>query len=197
MKHHVAAAALGVAFLLLAGCGAVPAQSPVRGSQAEGSRSGATALPPALRALGTLPAAGQPAPELAVVDLAGNAVTLEDKRGYGVIVTFFTTWCPTCREELPVLAKQRGECGCLGLDVLAVNAVDESPEKLQAFKETYDIRMPLYRDADAVYTGRWGIRNVPTSFFIDRRSRVHAVRVGHVPETELKTLIDEILKFGR
>lgn len=197
MRPNVAATFLGLTALLMAGCGTAPLQSRPAGNPAAANRTTATALPPPLRALGTLPAVGQPAPELSVVDLAGNPVTLEDKRGFGVIVTFFTTWCPTCQQELPVLARKRGECGCLGLDVLAVNAVDERPEKLQEFKEKYDVRMPLYRDADSVNTGRWGIRAVPTSFFIDRRSRVRAVRTGHVPETELDKLIQEILEFGR
>jgi peroxiredoxin len=196
MRKTIAGLVAGLAALAIAGCG-TPLTTFSKATARPATAAASSALSAlALRPTANMPKIGEPAPELSVVTLTGQPTTLEDKRGFGVIVAFFTTWCPACQKELPELAKQRGECGCLGLDVLAVDAVDESPEKVQAFKDQYDIRMPLYLDANSTNTGRWGIRAVPTMFFIDRRGTLQAVRTGLIPADELKKLIDQILKFG-
>ena len=44
---------------------------------------------------------GKTAPDFTLTDMAGQQVSLSQYRGKVVILNFWATWCPPCREEMP------------------------------------------------------------------------------------------------
>jgi thiol-disulfide isomerase/thioredoxin len=44
-----------------------------------------------------------PAPDLQLQDISGDPVSLSDYRGQVVLVNNWATWCPPCRQEMPIL----------------------------------------------------------------------------------------------
>jgi thiol-disulfide isomerase/thioredoxin len=46
---------------------------------------------------------GQPAPALLVQELNGQTFDLAALRGKVVVINFWATWCPPCRQEMPTL----------------------------------------------------------------------------------------------
>lgn len=63
------------------------------------------------------------APPFRLLDLDGEAHTLADFSGRWVLLNFWATWCPPCREEIPVLIAAQSRHGAQGLQVVGI-AVD-------------------------------------------------------------------------
>lgn len=64
------------------------------------------------------------APDFALTDLQGNAVTLADYKGKVLFLNFWATWCPPCRREIPDFIEAYKELKAEGLEILGVS-VDE------------------------------------------------------------------------
>ena len=61
------------------------------------------------------------APDFALQDTAGKLHRLSDYRGKPVIINFWTTWCPPCREELPSMNRAWHQLEQEGIAMLAIN----------------------------------------------------------------------------
>src|SRR6187200_714565 len=69
--------------------------------------------------------AGVAAPEIDLPMLTGGRVQLSTLRGHPVVVSFWATWCPSCRTELPELVRVQETHGPAGLRLLGVNGRDQ------------------------------------------------------------------------
>lgn len=58
--------------------------------------------------------------------LDGKAMSLADFDGVPVIVFFWASWCPYCRNELPMLERLQGATGKERLRVVAVNVEERA-----------------------------------------------------------------------
>jgi peroxiredoxin len=68
------------------------------------------------------PTIGAPAPQLTAKELDGSGFNLHALRGKLVIVHFWATWCPACREEMPALDSFYRQYHAKGVEVIAVSA---------------------------------------------------------------------------
>ncbi len=151
-----------------------------------GSRipSGATAaandLPPA-------PAVGHPAPDFTLTTVTGETFTLSALRGRPVVLNFWATWCPPCRAELPELqaasARLTGQVQIVGIDQ------GESAAQVQAFAASLGLRFTMPLDSDTTVSRLYGVRSLPTTFFIDRGGVIRQIQIGPVTEATLTQLL--------
>jgi len=79
-----------------------------------------------------------------------------------------------------------------GFVVLAVNS-QESAETVASFLEEHDFTFPVLLDPDGVVMRRYGIRGLPTSYFIDRDGVVRGVWSGQLPPARLREIVDPLL----
>lgn len=134
----------------------------------------------------------EPAPDFRLTDLDGNVVLLSDFRGKTVVLNFWASWCPPCREEMPefqALWDERGTGGSDDLVVLAVNFLrDDSVGAATNFIEANDFTFPVLFDTTrGDVATRYGVRGLPATFFIDRNGIVRTTALGPVFGNLLET----------
>jgi peroxiredoxin len=108
---------------------------------------------------------GVPAPDFALPDTHGKLHRLSDYRGRPVIVNFWATWCPPCREEIPSMNRAWRELSTAGIMILAVD-VGEDADTVFVFTADYPAEFPLLLDVSGEVVGRWPVKGLPTSYVI-------------------------------
>jgi cytochrome c biogenesis protein CcmG, thiol:disulfide interchange protein DsbE len=143
----------------------------------------AVSLPPA-------PAVGHPAPDFTLRTAAGEPLTLSQLRGTPVVLNFWATWCPPCRSELPELeAANQRNAGQIA--IVGVNQA-EPPDVVESFAREMDLTFPIPLDTQAQVSRDYGVRSLPTTFFIDRQGIIRQIQIGPVTEATLTQLLRSI-----
>ena len=109
---------------------------------------------------------GDTAPSFELVTLDGETFNLEAHRGKVVLINFFATWCPPCREELPYLEKdiwQRFDRD--KLSVLVIGR-EEDDEIIQPFVDKHGYTVPFAGDPEMVAYSQYATRFIPRNFVI-------------------------------
>lgn len=136
------------------------------------------------------------APDFTVTDDDGNEVKLSDYIGTPVVLNFWASWCPPCRDEMPHFNKVSEEYEKEELIFLMVDLVDgqrETVEKGKKFVEenkfTFTVLFDTQQDGAATY----GIRSIPSTLFIDKEGYIQAGLEGGMDEKTLRRGISLIL----
>jgi peroxiredoxin len=114
---------------------------------------------------------GSAASDFSLETTADSTVALADLKGKGVILFFFTTWCPYCREKLPFLAKEYEVMRSKNIELLPIDA-GESKAKVKAFAEKHNLPFPVLLDTNTAVSGSYGVVGVPTFVLISREGKV-------------------------
>ena len=129
-----------------------------------------------------------PAPDFNLKDPDGNPVRLADFQGKPLIINFWATWCPPCREEMPSMQRAHEILSGEGIGLIAIN-VGEDGETVARFAETTQVTFPLPMDeASSVVTG-YPVRGLPTTFVVDAQGRLAYVATGE-REWDNQALLD-------
>ena len=132
-----------------------------------------TADQPTVRAILQPATERKAAPQFALKDRSGKIVRLKNYRGKVVILDFWATWCTGCKKEIPWFSEFQRKYGPKGFAVVGVSMDEGGWNVVKPFlAETHvPYRMLLGDDPTA---RRYGIRNLPDTFLIDRQGRVAA-----------------------
>lgn len=130
---------------------------------------------------------GDEAPDFTLSDLNGSDVRLSDLRGKVVLIEFWATWCPPCRESIPAMNEIYKRYNEKGLVILGIS-VDKGQnvaEDLRAFVKEYSILYPVLIDSKNI-NNLYGVYSIPTTFLIDKDGKVILKNIGFSPELEDK-----------
>lgn len=119
-----------------------------------------------------------PAWELKSVD--GTILSSADFVGQPVVLNFWGTWCPPCREEIPALIKLQREFEDRGLAVIGI-AAEQNPAGLGMFVKRNEMNYPVVLADAEVLAAYGGIQVFPTTFFIDTKGKVVSYVEGALP----------------
>jgi len=139
---------------------------------------------------------GRPAKDFALT-LDGKPAHLSDFRGKVVLLNFWTSWCPPCRDEATSLNQLQQHIAPLGGLVLGVNAgVDETQSGYDDFLQTFNINFPTYLDSSKQVALGYGTVGYPETYVIDRNGRIDRKIVGPQDWTSPTMLayLDSVLK---
>lgn len=133
-----------------------------------------------------------PAPDLKVVDLDGNPVSLAKTQHKVVIVNTWATWCPGCEAEMPEL-QAFFETYQADLLVIGVNA-EENAGQVTPFLEKMNVTFPIWIDAEKSVYRAFGSTHLPSSFAIDRLGTVRLAWYGPISEEVLEIYVAPLLR---
>lgn len=127
----------------------------------------------------TLIHAGDEAPDFTVEMLDGSKQTLSALRGKVVLVTFWATWCPPCRQEMAHM--QKGVIDHFAGKDLVVIPISrgETRATVESFIQKMGYTFPVGLDHDKSIYQKYATNYVPRSFVIDREGKVVYVAVGY------------------
>ena len=140
-------------------------------------------------------APGSPELEFILRTLDGDSVRLSAQRGHPVVVNFWGTWCPPCRDEIPLLVAEYATHKDSGLVILAVDGRDQetSTKAVREFAAEFHIPFPVLLDEKGNVRKRYKLRGLPTTVFIGADGVIRAVNIGPLSETSLQLHLAEIL----
>ncbi|MEO9530628.1 TlpA disulfide reductase family protein [Roseibium sp.] len=140
--------------------------------------SAAVASSPDFRSLGLARPAFEIDPKLDLTDLDGTRHRIGDYRGKVLAVSFWATWCPPCRREMPALARLARELGRDDFAVLAVNVGDRE-DRIRAFlDEIDDDGLTVLMDTGKTMPGIWYLRGLPVTYILNGSAEVILAAVG-------------------
>jgi thiol-disulfide isomerase/thioredoxin len=141
----------------------------------------------------------QAAPDWELKDLNGEAIKLSALKGQVVVLDFWATWCPPCREELPHIQALHGDYTGKNVRILAVNcegAQDAASwEKIvRSFVLKNKYTFTIVNDLEYKVNEAYKVDAFPTVFVIDKAGTVRYVNNGYEPSIReiLKAQIDSL-----
>lgn len=114
---------------------------------------------------------GSPAKPFALKDLSGQDLSLELLKGKVVLVDFWATWCPPCREEIPNLKAYYSEFRDRGFEIVGIS-LDREREALDQYIQENEIAWRIsysgkyWQDETAA---QYGVNSIPSTWLVDRK----------------------------
>jgi cytochrome c biogenesis protein CcmG/thiol:disulfide interchange protein DsbE len=132
------------------------------------------------------------APEFTLSTFHGEEISLSELRGQVVVINFWASWCPPCRDEAPYLETTWQKYRDQGVVLLGVDYVDTEDEAL-AYIEEFGITYPNGPDVGTRISQAYRIQGVPETFFVATDGTLRGVKVGPLVPPELDERIDGLL----
>jgi peroxiredoxin len=139
---------------------------------------GSTGLPPGLS-----DAAVAGVPDFTMTDSNDNPVELASFKGLPTIMNFWTTWCPSCREELDAFQKMYDRYGTrVNFVMLNMGGQGDTTASVQKFCADNGYTFPVYFDEGGDGATLFGVTGVPETVFLNAQGLSYGKVVGGMPQ---------------
>lgn len=118
--------------------------------------------------------------------LDGETMKSEELKGKVLLITFFATWCPPCRKEIPTLVKLQKNFGPEGFSVIGMSVDEKGPKVVIKMIEKTKINYPVLMAKGKTARAFGGVVGIPTSFLVDREGNIVKRYTGYITEEELE-----------
>ena len=139
-----------------------------------------------------LSAGGEVASPFTLSLLQGGELVSADLRGRVVMVDFWASWCPPCRDEAPVLGQVYEEYRDRGVEFVGINLWDNAGDA-EIFLQQQGHSYPNGVDEGGKIAISYGVRGIPEKFFIDAEGRIVRKFSGPVDASKLREILDSLL----
>ena len=147
---------------------------------------------------GSSPAQGgarQAAPDFSVKSLDGQMLKPSSMKGKVVLLDFWATWCPPCREEIPHFKELYTQYKDKGVQIIGLALDEDGEASVRPFAQQNQINYPLGIATQEIVSSFGGIRGIPTTYILDKQGNIAKKWVGYqdkaVFEKEIQTLLAE------
>lgn len=104
-------------------------------------------------------------------DVDGKNVSISDFKGNIVFLNFWTTWCPTCRIEMPSMEKLHQKLKNKDFTMVTIN-LQESASQVKAFFKEFKLTFTALLDSTGEVGASFGTRAIPTTYILDKTGRI-------------------------
>jgi peroxiredoxin/outer membrane lipoprotein-sorting protein len=132
---------------------------------------------------------GKPAKDFALKSVDGANVRLSEFRGKIVVLDFWATWCPPCRQELPTINKLSAKLKASDVVFFGIN--NEGAGTVRKFNEKNDYTFPTLEDPGRKVASAYGARAIPNVFVIGKDGVIVKHFIGSRDESALMAGIQE------
>ncbi len=134
-----------------------------------------------------------PAPDVMLTDLNGHPAAFADYKGRFILYNAWATWCPPCKEEMPVLNAYYQAHKQDGFVVIAVED-GENLADVSAYANKMGLTFPVWPDPKSAMTAAFLINSLPTSYLIDRTGFARLMWFGAITNEALEKYVTPLLK---
>ena len=132
-----------------------------------------------------------------LTDLSGRPIRLADLRGKAVWLNFFTTWCPPCQAEVPILRDVAARYRDRGLELVAISVQETSPADVAAYAARYQLGYTIGFDGSGRIFHEYKAYGLPTQVFIDPNGVIANVVGAPLDAAGAAAQIERILPANR
>lgn len=132
------------------------------------------------------------APDFTLTSFDGETITLSDLRGQVVIINFWASWCPPCREEAPYLEATWRKYKDQGVVFIGVDYADAESKAL-AYIDEFDITYFNGPDLGTRISQMYNMDGVPETYYVAKNGDLRGVKIGPLAPPELDQKIDKLL----
>jgi cytochrome c biogenesis protein CcmG/thiol:disulfide interchange protein DsbE len=132
------------------------------------------------------------APDFTLTSFNGETLTLSDLRGQVVVINFWASWCPPCREEAAYLEQTWRKYKDLGVVFIGVDYLDTEAEAL-AYMEEFDITYFNGPDLRTKISQAYKIQGVPETFYVAKNGELRGLKIGPLVSPDLDQKIEELV----
>ncbi|MDN4594938.1 redoxin family protein [Polycladomyces subterraneus] len=138
---------------------------------------------------------GDSAPVFALQTLDGQTMDLAKRNGKPALINFWATWCPPCREEMPVLQSMYKRYG-KHVDFFMVNLTTEETnvERVSQFLQQHKLTFPVLKDETGEVAETYSILAIPTTYIVDANGVIVWSKTGAVTKKEVTDVLDSLIK---
>jgi peroxiredoxin len=142
--------------------------------------------------------AGDVAPGFSLKDVNGNEVTLSSMKGKVVFLTFWATWCPSCKEELPDLNTLQQKYADKGFTVISI-CIEPSDSIVANYLKKHPVTFPVLVDKEGAAAETFRFSGLPASFLIGKDGLIRHKHSGYDKEsfTLIEQEITDLLKIRK
>ena len=152
-----------------------------------------------LLGLPATPGSASRAPDFSLKNLAGHVVTLSDLKDDVVVVNFWATWCPPCRDEVPHLEsffQTHRDDGFIVVGIAMDSVRGEGLTAVKEFVDEFQVDYPIVLGDDGVAES-FQVEGLPTTFIIDRNGLIVARINGYAAPEELAEKLGPLLEVKK
>ncbi len=124
----------------------------------------------------------------AIEQIGSQKIDISAYQGKVLLIDFWATWCPPCKQSMPFLNKLRNLQQKHGFEILAIN-VDENTEEAKSFLTQNPVDYKMAFDPEGDCPQKFAVKAMPSSYLIDKTGKIRLVHLGFRDEDQ--KLIEE------